>query len=139
MSSKPVKDAIRAELTAWGAAQDPVVPYVETANDNSKPAANVWCTAVFGGSTREPLDYSGERYIEQGSVDLVVFSRPGLGDGTAADAADSLEAHFRQLAPLANGVEVLEAEGPEDLGAVGTPSGNWYGLSVAVNYERYVQ
>ena len=135
MSSAAVRTAIETELAIWCAAN--TIELVDTVNKADRPTTEKWAAVEFAKLGNEAIDFTGTRFIEDGTADITINVAAGGGDDEAATLADSLAAHFAAVGPLGSGVEVLSVEPPEDFGASGVPDGRFFGLSVTLNYQKY--
>lgn len=137
VSTPAVRTGFKNALFAWAATEG--ISAVDAINTLDVVPETPWCAAEFAPSDNEPMDFSGLRFIESGEVGLYVFAPAGTGDTECARLAESLQTYMLALAPLPDNVEVLEIDPPVDVGPDGAPAGGWFGLSVNVSYQRYIQ
>ena len=87
MSSRAVRQFARAAVATVG------VPYVDTINFAQNMPAPTWCTLAFLTYGNEKLSFCDDRE-ETGSISLVFFGAPGVGDDALLQAGEAAAAKF---------------------------------------------
>lgn len=135
MSSLTVRDAVLAHALAWGQ-----LAVVEIENDEIKPPSNSlepWLAVQFAPATEEPITLGepGQRtYREVGTFFLHVVVPSGTKTRVALTYGESIRNHF--AAKQFGGVTTYTADPPAtQKGATIQTSGNWFGATVAVDYD----
>lgn len=131
MSSLAVRDALRAELVIWGAAQTPAIAFYDSINARIKPAEATWMTASFSAIGNDPLTFCGDA-VEVGHCEVIVFSQAGTGDSDAVGIAGQIADAF--IGFSSGDIEIESVEAPSDFTS-GAASTGQYGVSVFLNYS----
>ena len=126
MSSRAVRQFARAAVATVG------VAYIDTINLAQNMTQPTWCTLAFLTYGNEKLSYCDDRE-ETGSISLVFFGAPGVGDDALLQAAEAAAAKFYAFADPANKVTLTTQAAPIEF----TPAGDvpQYALSIDFEYS----
>jgi hypothetical protein len=124
MSSRAVRQFARAAVATVG------VPYVDTINLSQNMPAPTWCTLAFLTYGNEKLSFCDDRE-ETGSISLVFFGAPGVGDDALLQAAEAAAAKFYAYADPARKVTLTTQAAPIEF----TPAGDVPQYAVSIDFE----
>ncbi len=135
MALPAAKAAIRARLEALG----PSLPLIADNEQGDPPDADAWMFLRFLGSApmTAGIAASGQHlHREYGSFQVNLFVRAGTGTTEADDYANQIADIFRVQNDAGvfycdEGMEPRIEENPDAI-----PTGNWYGLTVTVNFRH---
>lgn len=120
---------VRQFAKTW--AQSLTSPFYNTINEDQNPNDTVWLSIDFNSYTTVKATYCSE-WIEQGTINLVFFGRPGIGDdGLIAIAEQDAKTFFNNVDATGKlTLTVLNA--PIEFGSSDTP---FFGVEVGIDYE----
>ena len=129
MSRLIVRNRIRQELATFAAANsvvfhDSIDVYLDVTDDT-------WITAKFLSDFVDKNCISGRSINESGTIEVIVFVKPGHGDAVAVGLCDKLQEHF--LITDIDPVSIDSVTSASEFGA-GDASGKYYACSIDISY-----
>lgn len=91
---------VRNTVRAWAQMMSgPLgVQFYDTVNRDQNPADVTWWTVQFFAEAYDGETFCGPGFIESGSFQVVVLSKPGVGDEDAVDALERIvREYFNQI------------------------------------------
>lgn len=131
MSSKVVRDAFEA---AW-LVELPAIPLHDTINEepDRETLPDNWATVDYIPSSDQRVSLGEQAcWRETGTILVVVYALPGLGDTAAITMADQVRAAFRDWQDSTIDMEIDQADPPEGGAA---SDGRWFAAAVSLTYQ----
>lgn len=125
MSSKYVRDFARGLMPKMA------TKFYETVNAEVNPVDPLWMTLSFDAFNKQ-VDTYCRSTTEYGVINLVYFSDPGLGDGTALAALEADAKVFYDQSDSSGRLVFTNCSPPEEVS-----NGKDYVVSIAIDYEFY--
>jgi hypothetical protein len=134
MSSKVVRDAVRAALVA----QFPSVQYVEVKGESidNEDLQSLWMAVDFAAYGEDRISIGSPSLWEETGVARVwVAALTGTGDSAAITHADAVLNYFRNWQDPVNKTRVLSVSPPALTEEAS--DGRWLFFTVDLRYQRY--
>ena len=135
MSMSIVRTNFEASLKAYLATLTPAIVFHDTINKEVKPSpSSLWCTVEYYSDYIEPVCYGGKAWRSFGTIDVLVFSRPGTGYTIALKKLDDIVEEFMSK-DIGGNTVIIGAVAPQE--RAGGDASSFFSAVATLEFEHY--